>query len=92
MVVTRSSGKQRALVTGGCGFVGRHLTQQLAASGKYDVAVFDIRQPEAGSGVDGVEYVVGDLRKREDLDKACAGGWCGCSDVCGRSDVGEARG
>jgi nucleoside-diphosphate-sugar epimerase len=73
MAITRRSSKQRCLVTGGSGFLGRHLVQQLADSGKYDVTVFDIRKPEEGARED-VTYIVGDLRKQEEVDKACAGG------------------
>jgi sterol-4alpha-carboxylate 3-dehydrogenase (decarboxylating) len=73
MAVTRRGSKQRCLVTGGSGFLGRHLVEQLADSGKYDVTVFDIRKPAEGAR-DDVTYIIGDLRKQEEVDKACAGG------------------
>jgi dihydroflavonol-4-reductase len=46
------------LVTGGCGFIGRHLVEQLAARGER-VRVLDLR-PIAGS-LEGVEQVVGSV-------------------------------
>lgn len=69
----RRGGKLRCLVTGGSGFLGRHLVAQLAASGQYDVTVFDIRAVEDGSAPEGVVYAVGDLRSAEEVDRACAG-------------------
>eukprot|EP00798_Chlamydomonas_sp_ICE-L_P010593 gene10593-12258_t len=54
-------GKMKALVTGGSGFLGKHLVQQMLESGKYEVVVFDIRE----SDVTGVTSVVGDLRKAD---------------------------
>jgi len=48
---------------GGSGFLGQHLVSQLLASGKYDVRVFDVRDP----GTCSVPVTVGDLRKREQV-------------------------
>ena len=50
----------RILVTGGCGFIGSHLTEQLASSGE-DVTVFDAALPAYGP-VASVRYVQGDVR------------------------------
>ena len=68
MVSTRSQ-KQNCLVTGGSGFVGRHLVSQLLETGKCNVTVFDIRD----FGDSRVKGIIGDLRWLEDVTKACAG-------------------
>lgn len=46
------------LVTGGCGFIGRHLVEQLAARGER-VRVLDLRSVAASR--DGIEQVVGSI-------------------------------
>jgi NAD(P)-dependent dehydrogenase (short-subunit alcohol dehydrogenase family) len=84
MVLTRrnntsgSNGAPMALVTGGCGFLGRHLVEQLVSGGTYSVRVFDLRAPKEGEGLPGVEYVAGDLRRSEDVAAACQGERRGC--------------
>lgn len=64
----------RYLVTGGAGFIGTNLAKQLLADG-HDVVVLD--NYAAGKKDDrilpNVTYIEGDVRKAEDLDKACAG-------------------
>jgi nucleoside-diphosphate-sugar epimerase len=72
--VTRKARVLKCLVTGGGGFLGRHIVDQLLESGRYEVTVFDIRAVE-GDERAGLTYVVGDLRKAEDVDAACAGVW-----------------
>lgn len=62
---------QLALVTGGSGFLGRHIVEQLLATGRYSVRVFDIRRPDDADAR--VEYLVGDLRKPEEVAAACRG-------------------
>jgi sterol-4alpha-carboxylate 3-dehydrogenase (decarboxylating) len=59
----------KCLVTGGSGFLGQHIVNQLLETGKYEVTIFDIRD----LGNPKVKTIVGDLRKPEDVDAACEG-------------------
>ncbi|MCZ6782381.1 MAG: NAD-dependent epimerase/dehydratase family protein [Proteobacteria bacterium] len=58
------------LVTGGAGFLGRHIAFELARRG-HPVRVFD-RQPLETSH-EGIEFVQGDITCFEDVRKACEG-------------------
>jgi dTDP-L-rhamnose 4-epimerase len=56
----------RVLVTGGCGFIGRYVTDELLANG-YDIRVLDslVEQVHADGApprIEGVEYLIGDVR------------------------------
>ena len=68
-MASAQSQTQHCLVTGGSGFLGKHLVDQLLDTGKCEVTVFDIRD----SGDSRVKCIVGDLRKVEDITKACEG-------------------
>ncbi|MFD8493377.1 NAD-dependent epimerase/dehydratase family protein [Amycolatopsis sp. NPDC059657] len=61
----------RAVVTGGCGFVGSHLVERLVARGD-EVTVFDGLTPS--HPVEGVRYVAGDIRNLADLTEAIGAG------------------
>ncbi|WVR04593.1 hypothetical protein IAU60_001601 [Kwoniella sp. DSM 27419] len=55
------------LVVGGCGFLGRHIVEQLLARGENEVAVFDIVQRHFDNNV---TFFIGDLSKAEDVENA----------------------
>ena len=59
------------LVTGGTGYLGRHLVHQLVSAGRA-VRVL-ARAGSDVSGLDGVETVRGDVTSRADLERAMAG-------------------
>jgi UDP-glucose 4-epimerase len=65
-----SSGGQRILVTGGSGFIGRHVVAALAAEGAY-VRVVDLNPHPDPS----VEVVQGDIAEEAVLEHAFAGGF-----------------
>ena len=62
----------RSLVTGACGFVGRHLTRRLVERGDTVIAT-DIGSPDALSSVaTRITFVKADLRDAEAMKKLCA--------------------
>ncbi|MBP2550658.1 dTDP-L-rhamnose 4-epimerase [Neorhizobium galegae] len=68
---------QKVLITGGCGFIGRYVTQELLASG-YQVRILDalIDQVHGDGSVavpDGVEFIEGNVCDRQTVDAALAG-------------------
>jgi len=67
----------RTLITGGCGFIGRHVAAELLDAG-HDVVLYDamIEQVHAGAQVDlpaGAQVVRGDMRDAEALRDALKG-------------------
>jgi dTDP-L-rhamnose 4-epimerase len=68
---------EKILVTGGCGFIGRYVVEELLQQG-YGVTVLDALIGQVHGGKDtevpsGVELVRGDVRDRDLLDKALKG-------------------
>ena len=59
------------LITGGAGFIGSHVAEQLAAAG-HAVRVLDLAPPRADLP-DGVEHVVGDVRDADAVRAALRG-------------------
>ncbi|RCS25110.1 SDR family NAD(P)-dependent oxidoreductase [Phyllobacterium salinisoli] len=68
---------KKILITGGCGFIGRHLTDELLENG-YDVRVLDglveqVHGEEAATRDSRVDYVFADIRDRDALRSALNG-------------------
>ncbi|MCA0015738.1 SDR family NAD(P)-dependent oxidoreductase [Mesorhizobium sp. B292B1B] len=68
---------KRILVTGGCGFIGRHVAKEFAEHG-YSVCILDalLDQVHAGEAVNlpaGAELIKADVRDREAVTKALDG-------------------
>lgn len=61
--------KPKCLVVGGSGFLGRHLLGQLIEKGKYDITVFDIKDPVEQR----VRFIKGDICQPDEVAKACTG-------------------
>jgi dTDP-L-rhamnose 4-epimerase len=68
---------QRFLITGGCGFIGRHVARELRDQG-YSVRVLDalIEQVHGQGGpgdISGIEFILGDVRDPEAVERALDG-------------------
>ena len=68
---------KRILVTGGCGFIGRYVTEELLAN-HYEVRILDsfieqVHGKGAATSTSGAEIIRGDLRDADALDKALDG-------------------
>ena len=62
------------LVTGGAGFIGANLVKQLLADGHQVVVLDNYAAGKKENRIQsGAEYVEGDIRKDEDLNKVCHG-------------------
>ena len=70
------SGFQRALVTGGAGFIGSHLARALLERGLEVNVLDDLSVGKQRSVPDGAKFIEGDIRDPEALDEALAGVDC----------------
>jgi nucleoside-diphosphate-sugar epimerase len=63
--------QQSLLVTGGTGFLGLHTCEYFADRG-WDVTAFDRKPFEEEDGIEGVQYVEGDVRDEDAVQEAIA--------------------
>ncbi|MGO4573846.1 NAD-dependent epimerase/dehydratase family protein [Microvirga sp. 2TAF3] len=67
---------KRYLVTGGCGFIGSHLTETLVADGSSVVVLDNLSTGHRDNLTNSAEFIVGDVRDHKllsDLAKDCSG-------------------
>jgi len=71
----KSHGVKKVLITGGAGFIGRHLADHLIQHGGYEVTVIDNESlgDRKHLDLDKVRFLEGDLRSRDDLRAALEG-------------------
>jgi UDP-glucose 4-epimerase len=80
--VTAELSGQQWLVTGGAGFIGRHVVGALRRSGA-EVSVLDLRE----SGLDGVDQITGDMTDHDVLDEALKPGLAGIIHLAAMTSV-----
>ncbi len=72
----KGDGVTKVLITGGCGFIGRHVAQELQQHG-HEVSVYDalIEQVHEGAAAlpDDVDFIRGDMRDADSLRSALKG-------------------
>lgn len=61
--------KGKVLITGGAGFLGCHLARKLIKS-RYAVTLFDIANIDAEDLISKVNFIKGDVRKKEEIEEA----------------------
>jgi UDP-glucose 4-epimerase len=75
----------KVVVTGGSGFLGSHVVEELVSRG-HEVRVFDSQPPRPETAaLTGVEWVEGDLASRASV----VGGFAGAEAVCHLAGVGD---
>ncbi len=64
--------QEKILVTGGCGYIGSHVTRQLSESGRTVVVYDNLSTGFRDALIHGEELIVGDLSDRDTLESAFA--------------------
>lgn len=78
---------KRVLVTGGAGFIGAHLVEGLLARGYEPVVLDNERTGTRAHLPPDVRFVAGDVRRREDVDAALAGGVDAVLHLAGQASI-----
>ena len=63
----KTAARAQCLVTGGAGFLGRHIVDALVDT--YTVTIFDVRE----SGDPSAKAFIGDIRELDSVRQACKG-------------------